>query len=91
MLDELHEKDPAHFARLLEEKKFISNRGKPLFASDKQNLREGMELKSGLYVEVNLSANDIRKNIKRILEHFQFDPKNMKIYLREDRDAYNKS
>jgi hypothetical protein len=38
-------------------------------------------------VEVNLSANDIRKNIKNLLEHFQHDPKTMKIYLREDRDA----
>lgn len=87
VLDELHEKDPARFVSLPQEEKFISNRGKPLFARDRQNLREGIQLKSGLYVEVNLSANDIRKNIKNLLEHFQHDPKTMKIYLREDRDA----
>jgi len=86
-LDELHGKDPSLFAKLPEEKKFISNRGKPLFARDRESLREGMGLKSGLYVEVNLSANDISKNIKTLLEYFQLDPKTMKIYLREDRDA----
>lgn len=87
VLGELHEKDPARFGKLPEEEKFISNRGKPLFSRDKQDLRAGKGLKSGLYVEVNLSANDIRKNIKSLLEHFQHAPKSMKIYLREDRDA----
>lgn len=75
VLDELHEKDPARFARLPQEEKFISNRGKPHFARDRESLREGVKLKSGLYVEVNLSANDIRKNIKILLEHFKINPK----------------
>lgn len=87
VLDELYEKDPTRFARLPEEEKFISNRGKPLFSRDKQDLREGKMLKPGLYVEVNLSANDLCKNIKSMLEHFQLGPGQMKIYLREDRDA----
>ncbi len=87
VLDELKEKDSARFAHLPKEDKFISNRGNPLFAKNKQSLREGRKLKSGIYVEVNLSANDIRKNIKSLLEHFQLSPADMKIYLREDRDA----
>jgi hypothetical protein len=90
LLNELKEKDPDRFAKLPEEEKFISNRGNPLFSKDQHNLREGKKLKSGFYVEVNLSANDIRKNIKGLLEHFHVDPNEMKIYLREDRDAARK-
>jgi len=87
VLDELNEKDSNRFAKLPQEEKFISNRGNPLFSKEKHNLREGKRLKSGVYVEVNLSANDIRKNIKSLLEHFQLSSADMKIYLREDRDA----
>ena len=87
VLNELKEKDSDRFAKLTKEEKFISNRGNPLFSKDKQSLREGRKLKSGIYVEVNLSANDIRKNIKSLLVHFQLSPDDMKIYLREDRDA----
>ncbi len=87
VLDELYEKDPLRFARLPEEEKFISNRGNPLFSRE-DNLRKGIKLKSELYVEANFSANDIRKNIKSLLEHFQIEPGEMKIYLREDRDAH---
>lgn len=87
VLDELNEKDSDRFAKLPQEEKFISNRGNPLFSEEKHNLREGRRLKSGVYVEVNLSANDIRKNIKSLLEHFQLCSGDMKIYLREDRDA----
>ncbi len=87
VLDELKEKDSERFAQLPKEEKFISNRGNPLFSKEKQSLREARKIKSGMYVEVNLSANDIRKNIKSLLKHFQLSPDDMKIYLREDRDA----
>lgn len=87
VINELNEKDPDCFARLPEEKKFICNRGNPLFSRSQQDLREGQMLKSGFYVEVNLSANDIRKCIKELLEHFGIVLNEMKIYLREDRDA----
>ncbi len=87
VINELNEKNPSRFVLLPEEKKFISNRGNPLFSKNQQDLREGLMLKSGFYVEVNLSANDIRKCIKEMLEHFGIDLDEMKIYLREDRDA----
>ena len=87
VLDELKEKDPNRFGRLPEEEKFISKHGNPLFSTNKRNLREGIKLKSGLYVEAHFSANAILNKIKIILEHFQFDPNEMRIYLREDRDA----
>jgi len=79
--------DPAKFAALPETERFISNRGNPLFSNDQTILRVGEKLPSDLYAEVNLSANMIRDNLHDLLEHFGLDPRAMKIYLREDRDA----
>ena len=47
-------------------------------------------MSSEFYVEINFSANQIRNNIKDLLEYFQIDQKSMKIYLREYRDAKEK-
>lgn len=89
VLSMLQATDPAKFAALPETDRFISNRGKPLVSSNEHDLRLGEKLESGLYVEINLSANSITKNVKELLEHFGLDPRTMKIYLREDRDAGN--
>lgn len=83
--------DPVKFAALPETERFISNRGKPLLSANEHDLRLGEKLESGLYAEVNLSANSLLKYIKDLLEHFGLDPRTMKIYLREDRDAYSNS
>lgn len=87
VLDMLQTADPAKFAALPETERFISNRGNPLFSNDQTILRVGEKLPSDLYAEVNLSANMIRDNLHDLLEHFGLDPRAMKIYLREDRDA----
>ena len=87
VLNILREKDPEKFDQLPEEERFISKRGKPLFSKNDKDLRIGERLESGIFVEVNFSANTIRNNIKELLEHFQINMKSMKIYLREDRDA----
>ena len=87
VLNMLQASDPKKFAALPETERFISNRGKPLVSSNEHDLRLGEKLDSGLYAEINLSANSIAKYIKELLEHFGLDPRTMKIYLREDRDA----
>ena len=87
VLNMLQAADPAKFAALPETERFISNRGKPLVSANEHNLRIGEKLDSGLYAEINLSANALLKYIKELLEHFGLDPRTMKIYLREDRDA----
>jgi hypothetical protein len=86
-LTELQSLDPDRFARLPQEEKFVSSRGKPWFTSEEAELRFAVELDSGFYAEANLSANNIRDNIKALLTHFGLDYREMKIYLREDRDA----
>ena len=87
VLDMLQATDPEKFAALPETERFISNRGKPLLSSNEHDLRLGEKLDSGLYAEINLSANSLLKYIKELLEHFGLDPRTMKIYIREDRDA----
>ncbi len=75
------------FYRLTSEEKFISNRGNPQFSTNEDDLWVGEKIEHGFYAEVNRSANYLRNNIKTLLEHFEIPPENMKIYLREDRDA----
>jgi hypothetical protein len=87
VLDILQTDDSKKFSVLPQTERFISNRGNPLFSADQAILRVGEKLPSGLYAEVNLSANMIRDNLHDLLEHFGLDPRTMKIYLREDRDA----
>jgi hypothetical protein len=87
VLRELKEKNPHLFKKLPDEEKFISVRGNPLFSKYKKNLRVAEEFNSDFYVEINLSANHIRNNIRDLFGYFKIDPNDMKIYLREDRDA----
>lgn len=87
VLKELKAHDPQRFSILPEEKRFISNRGKHLFSRKNDKLRAGERFGLDFYVEVNLSANNIKNTIIDLLQHFGINYKEMKIYLREDRDA----
>ena len=46
-----------------------------------------MELADGLFVESNLSANSTRDVVTRLLDAYEVPMENMKVFLREDRDA----
>jgi len=80
-------KDPARFSMLHLNERFISSRGNPLFSKTGKELRIAEKLADDFYLEVNLSANMIRNNIRVILDYFGDKPMEMKVYLREDRDA----
>lgn len=87
VLDVLKKNNYEKFKILSEIEDFISNRGNPLFSKKEQDLRVAEKIEDYFFVEVNLSANHIRNNIKQLLEYFSLNPENMKIYLREDRDV----
>jgi len=87
VLEVLKKSNFEKFKRLPEIETFISKRGNPLFSKKEQDLRVAEKIENYFFVEVNLSANHIRNNIKQLLEYFSLNPANMKIYLHEDRDV----
>ena len=87
VLDILYSTNPDKFAALATEQRFISNRGNPLFTHEPEKLRVARSLRAGFYAEVNMSANSIKETLIQVLDYFSMDESNMKIYLREDRDA----
>ncbi len=87
VLNELKQHQPEHFAHLVDEPKFVSSRGKRSFSRSGDDLRAPIRLGTNFYVEGNLSANNIRDNLKALLAHFGFTYQEMAVYLREDRDA----
>lgn len=83
----LAKKDRSRFLQVPDDPAFISSRGKKYFSRDPGELRDAREFVSGIFAEVNLSANAIRDNIKRLLNHFSIPQKQFVAYFREDRDA----
>jgi hypothetical protein len=81
--------DSKRFDKLPTNPKFISSQGNPYFATNKNKLRVATLITKSIFAEVNLSANMIRDSIRRLLEEFSIDPLELKIYLRQDRNATN--
>ncbi len=86
-LSMLSKKDPEQFMLLPEEDLFVSPRGNHMFARTEKDVRSAEKLPEGFFAEVNLSSMYICKTIIKLLSHFKFTQKDMKIYLQEDRDA----
>jgi len=83
----LYEMDSEKFKRLPENPNFISRRGNPTFSRDLHLLRSGLLLREGIYSEVNLSANSIMGVLRELMEEFGIKTEEVKIFLRQDRDA----
>ncbi|WP_295428578.1 hypothetical protein [uncultured Thiodictyon sp.] len=79
--------DADRFARLPDNPTFTTRRGNSSFTRDPTTLRSAMALPSGVYAEVNLSANHLRDQIKALLDTFDIEREALRIYLRQDRDA----
>ena len=79
--------NPKLFDALPDNANFISNRGNHSFSRSAEALRKTLALPGGIYAESNLSANNIRDCIGRILELFAIPLTACTIFLREDRNA----
>ena len=66
---------------------FISNRGNHTITSDAASLRKALAVGNDLYIEANLSANGICDVLRKLLSAYEIPIENMKVFLREDRDA----
>lgn len=78
--------DPERFRGLPDNPKFIGRRNR-CFSRDPEKLYVKLEIANGVYAEGNSSANSMRDNMKKLLEEFGIDPEELKIFLREDRNA----
>ena len=87
VLQRLYDANPERFRGLCNDPGFTTNRGNPTFTTDPALLRKALEVRSGLFVESNLSANSIRDMLRRVLMAFAIPVDQLLIYLRQDRDA----
>lgn len=84
---QLHQRNPARFVSLIDHPEFISNRGHHSVSQQPDSLRKALEVGEGLYVECNLSANDIRDMLRRLMLAFEIQTSELRLFLRQDRDA----
>jgi hypothetical protein len=84
---QLYQRDVARFVSLIDDPDFISNRGHHSVTHDSDALRKALEVGEGLFVECNLSANGIRDMIRRLLIAFEIETGELRLFLRQDRDA----
>jgi hypothetical protein len=84
---QLYRRATDRFRTLPDNEDFVSRRGNRAFSRNAHDLRYGAEIADGIYAEVNLSANNIRDNMRRLLATFEIPEHSLKLFLREDRDA----
>jgi hypothetical protein len=84
---QLLKRDPQRFRALPENPEFISNRGHRNFSRRPEELRSAGLIGDGIHAEINLSANSLRDNLRRMLVAFDIPHNALQLYLRADRDA----
>ncbi len=80
-------RDEAMFRSLEHSAEFISNRGNHTVSSDPKLLRSSLAIGPDLFIECNLSANSICAVIRRLIAEYKIPEDQLKIFLRQDRDA----
>ncbi len=85
--EQLLRRDPNRFHELVDHSDFISNRGNCSFARDPSELRSASLIGDGLYAEINMSANNMRDQIRRLLAAFEIPMERLQLFLRQDSDA----
>jgi hypothetical protein len=83
----LAELNPNRWAALPDNPVFLSVQNKKSFSRDRGDLRSPLPLIRGVYTEAHYSANSIRDNLLKLLKEFGIEERELKIYLRQDRDA----
>ena len=79
--------DPDRWAAVPDNPAFTSAQNRKAFSRDPRDLRGPLPAVRGIYPEAHYSANSIRDNIAKLLAGFGIGHTELKIYLRQDRDA----
>lgn len=80
-------RDEQRMRSLFNHPDFVSNRGNRTVEHDPAKLRKALRIADGLFIESNLSANSIRDVMRRLLHHYGIPLDQVRVYLRQDRDA----
>ncbi len=84
---QLLRRNPERFRALPDNPDFISSRGHRGFNRTAEELRSAAEIGEGIFAEINLSANGLRDTLRRLLVTFEIPITDLRLFLREDRDA----
>ncbi len=84
---QLLRRDPDRFRALPDNTSFISNRGHRGFSRNRDELRSAGEIGEGIFAEVHGSANSLRDSLRQLLAAFDIPVTELRLFLREDRDA----
>ena len=84
---QLARRDAERFHALPENPAFVSSRGHREFTGNPGELRSSMFVADGIHAEINHSANALRDLLRELLPLFGIPSDQLRIYLREDRDA----
>lgn len=84
---QLASSDRQRFVGLSGNPTLTSKQGKRWLSNNRSDLRLALDVSNGMYAECNLSANDTRKLIVRLLEAFGIAKDDCIVFLREDRGA----
>jgi hypothetical protein len=87
LCQQLLKRNSDEFHKLPNNPDFISNRGHHSFSRDPEKLRSPSLIGDGVHAEINLSANMIRDLIRRLLKTFDIPQDQLRLFLRQDRDA----
>lgn len=85
--NQMAELDTTRFNSLPDHPELVSNRGNPAFSRDPGALRVAMPLPQGMQAEINLSANNLRDHMRKLLKIFGIPESEIVVFLRQDRDA----
>lgn len=83
----LEKKNPETFRSLVSSERMVTSHGNKMFSFDGSGLRDAKKLSGGIYSEGNLSANQIRDTLRKVLPEFQIEPSSFRVFLRHDPQA----
>ena len=84
---ELARLNPARFATLPEHPTFLTQQNHRWFSRSQGKPTQWHRVDDGIYVYVNLSANDTCERIRQLLREFSVSETDMKIYLQREQSA----
>jgi hypothetical protein len=85
--EQLQKRNPETFRNLASSEEMITSHGNKMFSFDGSDLRDAKEISGGIFAEGNLSADQMRDTLKKVLPEFEIEPSSFRVFLRYDPQA----